>query len=114
MSGTKGLEKAKVGDWVFVWGRLTKSLCQIDKITPKGFIRVGETLYTKDGYERGGDIWHKSSISLAAPDEIEKFKKEVYVRKVIRKLEKLTSKDIDYETAVSLNNLLSLGLEGVE
>ena len=68
-------------------------------------------MYTKDGYERGGDIWNKTSISFAFPDEVEKFKKEVYVREVIRKLEKLTSKDIDYETAVSLNNLLSLGVE---
>ena len=112
MNETKGLENAKVGDWVFVcWGRYHKSLCQIDNITPKGFIRVGTTLFTKEGYERGGDIWYKSSISLAAPDEIEKFKKEVYVSKVIEKLVKLTSKDIDYETAVSLNNLLSLGVE---
>lgn len=105
------LENAKVGDWVFIWGRHAKYLRKIEKITPKGFIRVGETLYTKDGHERGGDTWSKTSISLATPDEVEKYKKEVYVHKVVEKLGKLTSKDIDYETGVSLNNLLSLGVE---
>ena len=110
----ENLENAKVGDWVFVWGMHSKTLRRIDKITPKGFIRVGGSLYTKEGHERGGDIWSRKCISLAKPEEVEMFKKQVFVRKVIEKLSKLTSKDIDYETAVTLNNLLNLDVEDVE
>ena len=107
----KEYESIKVGDLIFVHGGFGKCLSGIDKITPKGFIRVGEVLYDKHGYQKGGDIWHKTSLSIAAPDEVKKYREALFVRDVRVKLAKLTANDISYEMAVSLNNLLSLGME---
>jgi hypothetical protein len=45
-------ENLKVGDSVFINSRWGRSLYQVEKITPKGFIKVAGELYTKEGFQR--------------------------------------------------------------
>lgn len=97
-------ENLKVGDIVFVTGRFGRSLHQVEKITPKGFIKVAGTLYTKDGYQRGSDGWTFTSIHPASAEEIEQFKKEKFIAAVVRKLHSVS--ELQYEQAVEINNLL--------
>ena len=103
-------ENLKVGDNVFVSGRFGRSLHQVEKITPKGFIKVAGSLYTKEGYVRGSDGWNFTSISPASAEEIEQFRKENFISDVVKKLR--TVSKLQYEQAVAINNLLFEG--GVE
>ena len=78
------IENLKVGDLVFVSCRLGKSLKKVEKITPKGYIKVGATLFNKDGSERGGDIWNKYFISEATPENVKKFQEKLIINKALR------------------------------
>lgn len=97
-------EQLKPGDYVFVSYRSGRTLHQVESITPKGFIKVAGTLYTKDGYQRGGDTWSRSNIYPASDEEIEKFNKSKFVADVVRKLRNISS--ISYEQAVAINSIL--------
>lgn len=97
-------EQLKPGDYVFVSHRNVRTLKKVESITPKGFIRVAGTLYTKDGRQRGGDTWSRSNIYPASDEEIEKYKKSRFVTDVVRKLSNISS--LTYEQAVVINNML--------
>lgn len=97
-------ENLKVGDTVFVSGNWGCSLHKVEKITPKGFIKVNGALYTKDGYERGGDSWSFTTISPASPDEIEEYNKERFIRDVLKELRSV--KKLSYAQAVAVNSIL--------
>lgn len=97
-------DNLKVGDNVFVSGRLGRSLCQVEKITPKGFIKVAGSLYTKEGFVRGSDGWNFTSICPASDEEIKEFRKEKFVHDVIKKLRSVT--ELQYEQAVAINRIL--------
>ena len=97
-------ENLKVGDSVFVCGRFGRSLNQLEKITPKGFIKVAGTLYTKEGFQRGSDGWDFTSIHPASAEEIEEFRKLKFVADVIKKLRFVS--ELQYEQAVAINRIL--------
>lgn len=97
-------ENLKVGDFVFVSGNWGCSLHKVEKITPKGFIKVNGSLYTKDGYERGGDSWSITNISPASPDAIKEYNNKIFIREVMNKLR--TVKKLSYEQAVDVNRIL--------
>ena len=101
-------ERLKVGDKVFVIGRLGRSLKQVEKITPKGFIKVDGEFYKKDGSQRGrGDPWYHTSIQPASAEEIEQFHKERFVAAVLRRLHSVTN--LQYDQAVAINRILEEG-----
>lgn len=100
------IQNVKVGDLVFVYYNRTIHLAPIQKITPKGFIRVDGTLYDEYGSQKGGDAWYRSFIRVPSPEEIEEYNKRKFIAQVIGKLQKLKTDDVDYETAVSINDLL--------
>ena len=58
------LSELKKGDKVTIYrGSYITGIHRIDKITPTGFIKVGDALYNKDGSRRGeGSIWNRESI----------------------------------------------------
>ena len=96
-------ENLKVGDSVFVHSAYGRALCKVEKITPKGFIKVAGNLYTKDGVMRGSG-WNWSNIRPASDEEIAEFRKEKFVADVVKKLRSVTN--IQYEQAVAINNIL--------
>ena len=97
-------ENLEVGDNVFVTSAHGLALCKVEKITPKGFIKVAGNLYTKDGLQRGCSGWYISSIRPASDEEIKAFRKEKFVHDVIKKLRSVTN--IQYEQAVAINRIL--------
>lgn len=97
------LSNAKVGDKVIICGRFNdESVGVIEKITPKGYLKVGGCLYYKNGSERSTG-WNTSHIKLATDEEIEKIEKRSFCRKVLNKLHAL--KDISYEQAILIENI---------
>lgn len=97
-------ENLKAGDAVFVCGRFGRSLCRVEKITPKGFIKVAGTLYTKAGFQRGSDGWDFTSIRPASAEEIEQYRKEKFIADVVKKLRFVSN--LQYEQAVAINRIL--------
>jgi hypothetical protein len=75
----------KIGDVVAVYsrGRLIKT-SKIEKITPKGAIKVDGDLYTPDGHQKGGDTWGRKTIMLIDDnirDQITRIKFKNTIRK---------------------------------
>lgn len=102
-----GCENLKAGDFVFITGRFKRSLKQVEKITPKGFIKVDGSLYNKDGLIRGGDGWNFTRIIPASDEEIAQFRKEAFIADVVQKLRSVTN--LQYEQAVAINRILFEG-----
>lgn len=101
-------ENLKVGDYVVVSRIGSRSLRQVEGITPKGFIKVDGTLYRTDGFQRSrGDVWTSSSIYPASYPEIEQFKQERFVASVVRLLRSISN--LRYEQAVAINRILEEG-----
>lgn len=69
MQNNEWLKKLKAGDEVVVCGRYHYTRQLVEKITPKGFIKVNGVLYNPDsGNARGGDVyWAQSLLDINAP-----------------------------------------------
>ena len=81
---------------------------QVEKITPKGFIKVDGVFYRKDGSQRGSqDPWYHTWISPASDEEIEQFQKDRFVAAVVRRLNSISN--LRYEQAVAINRILEEG-----
>lgn len=82
------------------------SLEVVSKITPKGFVRVGNELYKNSekgiSYAKGGSCWAIPSITNDK-DKIEKFKKEKFVKHIKTKIQSI---EFSYEQAVKINEIL--------
>lgn len=96
-------ENLKVGDNVFVNNAYGLALRKVEKITPKGFIKVDGNLYTKDGVMRGSG-WNWSAIRPASDEEIAEFRKKKFVADVVQKLRSVSN--LQYEQAVAINKIL--------
>lgn len=95
----------KAGDKVFVRYNGNSLLSCVEKVTPKGFVKVNGTLYDYDGYQRGGDSWHKSRIEPATEEMILEYTHERFVRATIKKMHEVAK--ITYEQAVSIDAILN-------
>lgn len=100
----KWIESLKVGDLVFVRCRHGQSLKKVEKITPKGYIKVGGTLFDKSGTERGGDIWNKEFLSEATPEKIKSFQEKLIINKAIKIMR--SKAEITLEQAYKIIELL--------
>jgi hypothetical protein len=79
-------------------------LKKVEKITPKGYIKVGGILFNKDGSERGGDVWNKYFISEATPERIKEFQEKLIINKAIKIMRAKT--EITLEQAYKIIELL--------
>ena len=94
----------KVGDKVIVMSRCGKSINTVERITPKGAIRVGGTLYHQDGYQKGGDSWNITSIKKATEEDIREIKEKTYIAKTLRAMHEC--RELTYENAVEIMKIL--------
>lgn len=101
---TNDLKNVKAGDEVILYcgrfGAYSRTIEKVIKITPKGFIKVGNFLYYADGRERGGSLWNSTYIKALTKEEADLIKKENYCRKVLNYLHDL--RQIDYDKAVKV------------
>lgn len=98
------IKNLKVGDKVFVNWRMGKSLRTVDKITPKGYIKVGGSLYNTDGSERNSDVWSRCRLSEATPEEINLFAEKLTIKKAMGLMRSI--KEITLEQANKIIELL--------
>ena len=89
------IENLKVGDYVFVSWRMETSLRRVEKITPKGNIKVNGIMFNKNGSERGGDVWSKCYLSEATPEAIKLFQEEITIKKAIKLMREIKSLTIE-------------------
>ena len=104
-------ENLKVGDYVFMSWRMGTSLRKVEKITPKGNIKVNGILFNKDGSERGGDVWSKRYLSKATSEAIKSFREELTIKKAINLMREI--KSITIEQANKIIELLDPPTEKV-
>ena len=98
------IQNLKVGDKVFVCFRMGKSLRTVDKITPKGYIKVGGSLYNTNGSERNSDVWSRCYLSEATPEAIKRFREELAIKRAIKLMRE--TKTITLEQANKIIELL--------
>lgn len=98
------IKNLKVGDKVFVCWRMGRALRTVEKITPKGNIRVNGILFNTDGSERGGDIWSKSFLAEATPGAIKNFNEKLIIQKAKKLME--STKTITLDQANKIIDIL--------
>ena len=98
------IEKLKVGDEVFVNWRMGKGLKKVEKITPKGYIKVGGSLYNTNGSERNSDIWSRCYLSEATPEAIKLFREHLTIKRARQLMQ--STKEITLEQANKIIELL--------
>lgn len=109
------LKNLKVGDKVIVstwsWSSTSYREAIVEKITPKGFIKVeGRLYYPNTGEERRGDSFCSSSTKILDPNDEEtqrlvtERKIEIYINNTIYKLHNI--KDLTFEQAVKFRKVL--------
>ena len=98
-------ENLKAGDKVFVWYSGSCRLGFVEKITPKGFIKVDGTLFTQDGLERGGSDWYHTSIEPATEEKIAEYNRKKFIRATIKQMRETPK--ISYEQALKISEILN-------
>ena len=99
-------ENLKAGDNVFVWYSGSCRLDVVEKVTPKGFIKVSGTLFTKDGLARGSSGWYHTSIEPATEEKIKEYNQRRFIHATIKKMREVAK--ISYNQAVQINNILGV------
>ena len=103
------VRKLKVGDIVFVCGRWGKTLNKVEKITPKGFIKVAGSLFNPDtGFERSSDTWNSCVLQQATKENVEEYMREKYIKHIHHFLQNLKNQDISYEQAVEISKIFNI------
>ena len=105
----ESFENVKVGDVVIVRAGLYGiKVAKIRKVTAT-MIHVGNERYRKkDGRLVGSGPWDLRHIFLPKEGEIEELKKQEFIEDVVSRLNKLTARDVTYEQAVKIKEVLGL------
>ena len=98
-------ENLKAGDKVFVWHSGSCRLDFVENVTPKGFIKVSGTLFTKDGFARGSSVWYRTSIEPATEEMIAEYNKEKFIRATIKQMRETL--EISYDQALKIRKILN-------
>lgn len=104
MTGKEWLKELKAGDPVFVSGMI-RTLCVVEKITPKGFIKVHSVLYDPyTGRQRGDSGCYCTYLTEATPEDINAYKQGLVIRNALEKMHRALS--VTYEQALLITNIL--------
>lgn len=95
----------EVGDAVVVRSSWNNSyLSKVERITPKGAIRVNGILYDEYGREKGSNVWNRSHITKATEEDVKQIEEEKFITLTLVKLRKI--KELSYEQAVEIERVL--------
>ena len=106
----ESLENVKVGDEVIVISRWVRKIAKVQKVTKTQIIINEWDRYRKtDGIMVGrcSDLW-PLCIRLPKEGEIEEVKRLTVVYDVLSKVRMLDDKDVTYEQAVKIREVLGL------
>ena len=101
--------EVKKGDKVFVSSCYRTEVKEVEDITPKGFIKVMGVLFNpQTGRERTSDPYNFRIISPATPEELERFMKAKFIRKVcaLMRDDNYIINHMTYNKAVRILNIL--------
>ena len=105
----ESLENVKVGDVVIEHCRWENVIATVTKVTATQIVIRGDRYRKKDGYLIGcAGSWHHRWISLPKEGEIEEMKRLAIVGDVLSKVRMLGDKDVTYEQAVKIKEVLGL------
>lgn len=100
----------KVGDKVIYYsGYGRRQITEVIKITPTGRIRVkaNPTLqFNKYGSLMGGDFWSGTYITKATDKLMQQVKEEVTIQKALYLMNHYIHKDLSYEKALKILEIL--------
>ena len=105
----ESLENVKVGDVVIEHCRWDNVIATVTKVTATQVVIGGDRYRKKDGYLIGSaGSWHHRWISLPKEGEVEQLKRQKVIDGVVSRLNKLTARDVTYEQAVKIKEVLGL------
>ena len=90
------LRELKEGDKVVIRG-YEKAIKKIDKITPTGRIKVGDTQYDCTGHEITSNQWHRNLLSQWTQEQENELIHQIKFQKMCNKLSEIKWNDQDYE-----------------
>lgn len=97
----------KVGDKVLLYNRHRRKITTVEKITPKGFIKVDGVLFNSNGTERGGDAYESYRIEPITDEREQELKRDFFVSNTKKKLKEFNFNNITYEQACKIAILLN-------
>jgi len=97
----------KVGDKVLLYNQYLRRITTVEKITPKGFIKVDGVLFNSNGTERGGDIYGSYRIEPITDEREQELRREFFVSSTKKKLKEFNFNNITYEQACKIALLLN-------
>ena len=105
----ESLENVKVGDVVIVHaGYYSLTVNKVRKVTAT-MIHVGNERYRKkDGNLVGAGPWDLHWITIPEEGEIEELKRQKFIMDVVSEMKKRTARDVTYEQAVKIKEVLGL------
>ena len=104
------LSKLKEGDRVVVysWGWANSSYKEsvVEKITPKGFIKVNGSLFNpNDGYRRGdGGACLQNPNDNEVMERVKKYQEDSFIRTIL--VDMWETRKITYEQAIEIDRIL--------
>lgn len=105
----ESLENVKVGDVVILHaGPYKTTVNKVRKVTAT-MIHVGNERYRKkDGNLVNYGPWDLRWITIPKEGEVEDLKRQKFIEDVVSRLNKLTARDVTYEQAVKIKEVLGL------
>ena len=104
----ESFENVKVGDVVIIRKILHREVGKVRKVTAT-MIHIGNERYRKkDGNLVGAGPWDLRWITIPKEGEIEELKRQEFIMGVVSRLNKLTARDVAYDQAVKIKEVLGL------
>lgn len=104
----ESLENVKVGDVVIIHKSHHREVGKVTKVTAT-LIHAGNFRYRKkDGNIVGFGPWDLHWITIPKEGEIEEMKRQEFIMDVVSEMKKRTARDVTYEQAVKIKEVLGL------
>ena len=105
----ESLENVRVGNLVIEFWRGERKIAKVTRVTKTQIEVNGWNRYRKNGMMVGGcdDLWPRQ-IRLPKEGEIEEIQRLKFVNYVISKMRMLGDRDVTYEQAVKIKEVLGL------
>lgn len=107
LRGDKMSNNIKVGDKVLLYNPRRRKITTVEKITPKGFVKVDGRLFNSNGAERGGDVYASYRIAPITDEREQELRREFFISNTKKKLKEFDFNNITYEQACKIALLLN-------
>ena len=106
MSKSNWIKELKVGDKVFTYAYGKKHLHTVERITPKGCIKVNGQFYTKKGILIGNGQYKNNFLIQATEESIIDYENNAFINAVTREMRKTPYNSLSFEKASKIAEIL--------